>query len=127
VTDKTKNPKKAERTHSSTVSAKAAATTSLLAPVLAVFRHDPRVTSEAGGHGGATLRVGDVVFARILGGDLAVKFEPALAEGLVGEGRGRLLVMGVRTMKQWVVIDVDADLLRTARDQAVDEAASERP
>jgi S1-C subfamily serine protease len=72
------------------------------------------------------LRVGDVVFARILGGDLAVKFEPALAEGLVGEGRGRLLVLGVRTMKQWVVIDVDAGLLRTARDQAADEAAGER-
>lgn len=120
--DKKKTPKKAERTHSS---AMAAATTSLLAPVMAVFRHDPRVTADAGNHGGATLRVGDVVFARILGDELAVKFEAALAEGLVGEGRGRLLVMGVRTMKQWVVIDVDADLLRTARDQAVDPATSE--
>jgi len=109
--------KKHERSNTTTM---AALNASAVAPALAVFRHDPRVTQSAGRHGGASLRVDGVLFALAVRGELAVKLSLDDARALVDAHRGTLLVMGARTMKQWVVLkSLDADVLRAARDHAV--------
>lgn len=117
--------KKPERSNTTTM---AALNASALAPALAVFRHDARVTPASGRHGGASLRVDGVLFALAVRGALAVKLSLDDARALVDAQRGTPLVMGARTMKQWVVLaldaggGVDADILRAARDHALADA-----
>ena len=91
-----------------------------LAPALRAFADDLRVTPQAGRFGGYSLRVNDVMFAMAVQGRLALKLPPATATALVDAGAALYLVLGARTMRQWVVVDdVSDDLLRHARDHAL--------
>lgn len=92
-----------------------------LAPALALFKLDRRVTSQAGRFGGSSLRVDGVIFAMAIKGELAVKLPGAVADAVVESGRGRPLVMGARTMKEWIVlVDDDEALIQQARDHAAE-------
>jgi hypothetical protein len=91
-----------------------------LAPALRAFADDLRVAPQAGRFGGYSLRVNDVMFAMAVQGRLALKLPPATASALVDAGAAAYLVLGARTMRQWVVVDdVSDDILRDARDHAL--------
>ncbi len=92
-----------------------------LGAALAMFKIDRRVTTQAGRFGGASLRVDGVIFAMAIKGELAVKLPIADAEAVIEDGRGRPLVMGARTMREWIVLaDDDESLIKKARDHAAD-------
>lgn len=106
------------RTHSMTLAAKNA---DRLGAALALFKLDRRVTTQAGRFGGASLRVDGVIFAMAVKGELAVKLPVADVAAVIDAGRGRPLVMGARTMREWIVLaDDDEALIKKARDYAAE-------
>lgn len=105
----------------STTQTLAARNADRLAPALALFQLDRRVTAQAGRFGGSSLRVDGVIFAMAVKGELAVKLPVSDAEAVIEDGRGRPLVMGARTMKEWIVLaDDDPALIKKARDYAAE-------
>lgn len=116
-----KKPAAAATSTTTATQSMAARNADRVAAALEVFKVDRRVTTQAGRFGGASLRVDGIAFAFAVRGELAVKLPPALAEAVIEDGRGRPLVMGARTMQEWIVLaDDDPALIRQARDHAAE-------
>ena len=66
------------------------------------------------------LRAGGKIFAMLPHGEFVVKLPADRCAAMVEAGRGRLFVVGRRTMREWLVVDgVDADTWAELADEAL--------
>jgi hypothetical protein len=72
------------------------------------------------GFGAGALKVDGKIFAMVSArGELVLKLPASRIDELVGQGAGRVFVVGARTMKEWfVAVELSADECLTLADEA---------